>query len=705
MAEVPLEGGRASRVSRSRSGSGRLVALPYRPDLDGLRAIAVALVVAYHAELAVGGVVPLRGGYLGVDIFFVITGYLISRILVSALDARGTVGFADFYERRARRIVPVLFVVVLASAPVAWDLLNPEDLVRYAKSVLAAILFGSNMFFYDVRTEYGAPSSLLEPLLHTWSLGVEAQIYLLLPLLLLVVFRWCRRHLVGALCLAAVAGLVLAEVLAAWDPSLAFYLPFARFWEVLVGSVLAVRELRAGRGVTRAPSRLLPLAGLGLIVASVVDLGGGGPEWGVRTVMVVLGTALLIGSVSAVDPVGRVLATRPLVWLGLISYSVYLWHYPVFAFARIGSGEPAALEKFGWIALTIGLSVASYWLVERPCRRARIVGRRGFVAICGVGVGLLGAFSVWVVTSSGLPGRLPDYLGNRDASVPIWEARSQGGKSCYGRLRDFCSEDAGGDSLAVHVYSDSHLSALSEALRAALAGKFTYVEANMSGCPLVVGMARSTHGRRDACSERFQLARLQRLPDGPAIVVLGGRLPVYLGGRLFDNEEGAREAADLTWHKRFHSLDGRDFEQHFTDSVRMLVDRGHHVVLVYPIPIVGFDVPARLAALTRGLGPGEVRRRLVERPLTTSAEVYRRWSAGAFELLDSLEHPNVHRVHPHTLFCDAAIAGRCMTHDAVNAYYWDDDHPSVVGGRMIVERILRAVRQAESLIRAVPSTR
>ena len=633
--------GRASRVSWPSSGTGRSPALPYRPEVDGLRAIAVATVVAYHAEVAVGGIVPLGGGYLGVDVFFVITGYLIGRIVVSALDTRGVVGFLDFYERRARRIVPVLLVVVLVSSAVAWDLMHPEDLVRYAKSVLAAILFGSNLFFYGVQTEYGATSSLLKPLLHTWSLGVEAQIYLLLPVLLLVLCRWCRRRLVLALALLAVAGLVLAEVLVARDADSVFYLPFARLWEICLGSLLAARELNDRSRPALAPAWLLPLAGLGLIGWAVVGLGGGPLDSGHGVAMAVLGAVLVIGTASTADPVGRVLASRPLVGLGLISYSVYLWHYPLFAFARIRSGEPALLEKLGWIALTIGLAVVSYRLVERPCRRAGTVGRRAFLAICGVGLGLSGVFAVWIIASNGFPGRVPDFLSVRDASTPIWEARSQHGESCYGRLRRFCSDGPGGDAVEVHVYSDSHLSALSGNLHAALAGEFAYVEANMSGCPFVLGVARSTRGRRDACSERFQLARLRRLPDRPAIVVLGGRLPVYLGGRLFDNEEGAREAADLTWHKRFHSLDGRGFEEHFTDSVRMLLDRGHHVVLVYPIPIVGFDVPARLAALTRGLGPGEVRRRLAERPLTTSADVYRRWSARAFALLDRVEHRNL----------------------------------------------------------------
>ena len=205
--------------------------------------------------------------------------------------------------------------------------MHPEDLVRYAKSVLAAILFGSNLFFYGVQTEYGATSSLLKPLLHTWSLGVEAQIYLLLPVLLLVLCRWCRRRLVLALALLAVAGLVVAEVLVARDADLAFYLPFARLWEICLGSLLAARELNDRSRPALAPAWLLPLAGLGLIGWAVVGLGGGPLDSGHGVAMAVLGAVLVIGTASTADPVGRVLASRPLVGLGLISYSVYLWHY------------------------------------------------------------------------------------------------------------------------------------------------------------------------------------------------------------------------------------------------------------------------------------------------------------------------------------------------------------------------------------------
>ena len=183
--------------------------------------------------------------------------------------------------------------------------------------------------------------------------------------------------------------------------------------------------------------------------------------------------------------------------LGLISYSVYLRHYPVFAFARIRSGEPVLVEKLGWIALTVGLSVASYRLVERPCRRPTVVGRGAFLALCGLGVGGLGVFAVLVVGSGGFPGRVPDFLAARDASAPIWEARSKDGESCYGRLRSFCSDDPGGDAVAVHVYSDSHLSALSTTV--AFAAEFAPLRQWMGPSPSTFGARKPDPRAPDCC--------------------------------------------------------------------------------------------------------------------------------------------------------------------------------------------------------------
>ncbi|MGH1398223.1 MAG: acyltransferase family protein [Alphaproteobacteria bacterium] len=185
----------------------------YRPEIDGLRAIAVLGVLFYHAKFMLFGAPVLAGGYLGVDIFFVISGYLITRIILKELQERDSFSFAHFFERRARRILPMLFVVMIAALPFAWRSLLPADLVEYAKSVLAALGFGSNFFFYFATTEYGADSSLLKPFLHTWSLGIEEQFYIVMPLIIVLVWRFAQAYLLSVLAVLLLLSLQFADVM------------------------------------------------------------------------------------------------------------------------------------------------------------------------------------------------------------------------------------------------------------------------------------------------------------------------------------------------------------------------------------------------------------------------------------------------------------------------------------------------------------
>ena len=679
---------------------------PYRAEVDGLRAIAVVSVLLYHAKFLLPGGDWFEGGYVGVDMFFVISGYLITRIVLSELRERGSFSFLNFYERRARRILPMLLVVILASIPFAWQVLLPPDFAEYAGSILASLLFGSNFFFYYNTTEYGAASSLLTPFLHTWSLGIEEQFYLVFPLAVAIAFRHFRKRLLHMLLALALSSLLFSELMEARNPDLNFYLPFGRFWELLTGSLLAYRELHQRGRCDGFATRLLPAMGLLFIAYSIVSFDGGTPHPSLHTLVPVLGTALVIGFSSNGDPVGRVLGSKPFVWIGLISYSMYLWHYPIFAFSRIGWGEPGNLDKAVWILLTISLSVASYLLVEKPFRRAGVVSRRGLVAAFSSGFCGLAALGALSVGTNGFEDRVPAFLSGVDTSVPIWKSRSVDGDMCYDRVEGFCANQSGGGGVTVYAFGDSHFSSLSEALHQALADEFNYVEANMVGCPFVLGVNRITNGEIDNCSDAYQRRRLRSVSDpSRAVLVLGGRLPLYLSRTWFDNEEGGRERPDLAWPRRFESLDGAEFGDKLVETYRELLDEGHHVVLVYPIPGVGVNVPANLFTRTRGMGPAEVERLLADSPLTTSADVYRRRSKESFELLDRVSHPNLHRVHPHRLFCDFQAEGRCATHDPGGVYYFDDDHPSAYGSKLISDLIYRKVKLAESNIQPTPAPR
>jgi peptidoglycan/LPS O-acetylase OafA/YrhL len=380
--------------------------LSYRAEIDGLRAIALVSVILYHAQMVLFGRDWFEGGFIGVDIFFVISGYLITRIILSELQAKGSFSFLNFYERRARRILPMLFVVILASIPFAWQKLLPSDFVEYAESILASLFFGSNVFFYFSTTEYGADSSLLKPFLHTWSLGVEEQFYLVFPIIAIFAFKFFRQHFLTILVGLSLLSLQFAELMEVRNSDLNFYLPFSRFWELAVGSMLAYRELNYKTSHEGIGRRMLPMLGLYLIAYSILFFDSKTPHPSFYTLIPIVGVALIIGFASKDELVGKILGSRPFVWIGLISYSAYLWHFPIFAFSRMGK-EPNNYDKFEWIALTLTLSLASFFLVERIFGNRKLISKKCLWVLLFLATTMTSVFMYYSIKSEGIWERYP----------------------------------------------------------------------------------------------------------------------------------------------------------------------------------------------------------------------------------------------------------------------------------------------------------
>lgn len=333
----------------------------YRPEIDGLRAIAVIPVILFHAGLTL-----FSGGYVGVDVFFVISGYLITSILIGELE-QDNFSIIRFYERRARRILPALFFVMLCCIPFAWKWMLPSELKDFSQSVVSVVFFASNILFW--REEgYFAPAAEMKPLLHTWSLAVEEQYYVLFPIFLLLAWRFGRRSVFWSIC--AIAALSLAASEWSWRnaPSANFYLAPTRAWELLAGSICAF--LLSGRE-PRA-SNALSLAVLGLIVFAIFYFDDSTPFPSVYALAPVLGTALIILFGGSGSWAARLLSTRSFVGIGLISYSAYLWHQPLFAFARIRSVlEPSPELMMALAALSLVLAYFSWRYVETPFRKGK----------------------------------------------------------------------------------------------------------------------------------------------------------------------------------------------------------------------------------------------------------------------------------------------------------------------------------------------
>lgn len=411
----------------------------YRPEIDGLRTVAVGSVMIYHLDVSVFGEKILRGGFLGVDIFFVISGFLIASLIRQEYLSTGRFSLLDFYERRARRLLPALFTVIAASYVAAGLVLMPTAMSDFAASALASVAFVSNFYWFAESQVYGARSGLVEPLLHTWSLAVEEQFYLIFPLAYVAVLARLRRGLAWLGLAAVGGGFALAMVLTRIDFLFSFYMILSRIWELVAGAVLAhalASRPDLGRGFPLA--RAMPGLGLVLIVASLLTVSVRVNHPGTATLGAVVGTVLIIWFAHPREPVTRLLSLRPVVAIGLISYSLYLWHYPIYAFGRLLTlMDPGPVHYLAFVLLSFAAATATYYLVERPFRDRARIPRRAMAGTLAAGAVAVAAVSGYVIEREGAPGRLErltalygpaepdnDYL--KAASWSVLEALERG---------------------------------------------------------------------------------------------------------------------------------------------------------------------------------------------------------------------------------------------------------------------------------------
>lgn len=353
--------------------------LEYRPDIDGLRAVSVIAVILFHFNSD-----WLPGGFTGVDVFFVISGYLITGIIVSKLG-QNTFEFSEFYVRRAKRILPaslfVVFIVVLAGLFISL----PEDLVTLSESAIASVLSVANIYFpYYLDAGYFSPASDTLPLLHMWSLGVEEQFYIFWPAILVISYKFFgRQGVVAVSIIIAVASFLLSEYLLKTDPLLAYYSFPSRSGELVIGGLLFMLLSRKAFALPSWFSEVLVLSGVSLLGCSFVFIEQSDGFPGLLSLIPVVGTVFIIAGGYGKSTMSRLLAVRPLVFVGLISFSLYLWHWPVLAFYRYVFGEPTFSVFLIYVPLIIVLSYFSYRFVEMPGRKVVKRDRKLIFSVTG----------------------------------------------------------------------------------------------------------------------------------------------------------------------------------------------------------------------------------------------------------------------------------------------------------------------------------
>ena len=393
----------------------------YRPEIDGLRAIAVGAVILYHAQITILDHQPFKGGFIGVDIFFVISGYLITSIILKELVTIGSFSFKHFYERRIRRILPALLFVMLVSLPFAWMYLLPSSFVDFSKSILYSLGFSSNFYFHYSGQQYGAESGLFKPFLHTWSLSVEEQFYILFPLVLLVTFKYLRKYLIHILVLGFFISLGLAEWTSRHYSSTSFYFIHTRAWELLIGSILAYFEITKGhRSKNKILNLILPSTGLLLIGHSILFFNDEMFHPSFYTLSPVIGVSLIIWFSSENELTTKILSTKLFVGIGLISYSLYLWHYPIFAFSRITSFiDNNFIMKLFLAGFVLIASTISYFLIEKPIRDNNFKFKNVLKTIFVI-LGILIIFNTYLLFKEGKINKL-NIIIDKGISSPLFK--------------------------------------------------------------------------------------------------------------------------------------------------------------------------------------------------------------------------------------------------------------------------------------------
>jgi peptidoglycan/LPS O-acetylase OafA/YrhL len=653
--------------------------MKHRPDIDGLRAVAVIPVVLFHA-----GIIYFGGGYIGVDVFFVISGFLITGILLEDIR-KERFSIASFYERRARRILPALFVVLLFASIAAYRLLMPNEARDYGRSLIATLFFVSNIAFSREMGYFDGPAEL-KPLLHTWSLAVEEQFYILYPLFLFLITRFFRKKYATAISSVLVVSFAYSVWRVHTEPATSFYLATTRAWELLIGGLLAIQTVPKLRG--KFAANLVGFAGLGLIAYGVFAFSAATPFPGARAIFPCLGAALIIYSGMEVQTLlAKFLSLKPMVFVGLISYSLYLWHWVIIVYTKQYFGHSlTGRESLVVIAASFVCSTLAWKYVENPFRGRGAIGTRRSIFAGAAAVAMLFAvFGLTALKTHGFPSRLPSearvLIDSRD---DFWNRRD----SCDHKI---CHLGGAGTPESFILWGDSHAGALAPAFeRLALSDNISGAVAFHSGCAPLLHLKRYGAGALD-CTQFGDSVIAYIRSHNIRTVFLHARWGLY--AESLRQEEGVPLylTPDLRAETNYPI-----FTQLVNSTLQELHTMDVSVVVIASVPEVGIDVPTALA-----------RDEMSGKPLDIALlrDDFMKRQERTFETLrDAAEKYSALIVYPHQLLCRTS---RCSVLEGQTPLYYDHDHLSVHGAMYLTplfENLVLKSSVVNSSMAQMPST-
>ena len=651
----------------------------YRHEIDGLRAIAVLSVLFYHSKIKFFEKNFFSGGYLGVDIFFVISGYLISLIIFSEIKYNGIFNFFHFFERRIRRILPALFFIIFVSLPFLYYTLSPTYLIDYAKSILSSIFFFSN--FYFIVEDYNSPASILKPLLHTWSLSVEEQFYLFFPFLIIFILKFFKKNLIKIILTILLLSLISSHIYGSYNPSKNFYILSSRIWEFFLGTIIALVQVSKNFSLKNhfLNNKFFPFVGILLLLFSIFFFDEQIPHPSFYTLIPLIGVALIIFC-RGDNFVNKILSNKILSSFGVISYSIYLWHYIIFSLGFHANFYHDKVSKKA-ILLTILLSIVTYFFIEKPFRNKKIISFKKLLLFLLVLLSIQVTFSAFILYKSQKFSKneiiLNSFLKNQ-----IPKELLQDKVSCFA-LNNFCHFKDTNNKKTVFIVGDSVMEGLSSSLKdEILKLGLDVIVMNNSGCYFapdfnsVIG-DRQRVASNQICDFKYQNKRLKKILDFPnSIIIFGGILdPVSF---------------------KHHKYKNTNFYQNYKKNILELLGKNYRIIQITDNLIYRKNISEL------------VKKKLFEENIiqnsnikfdffiNTEANEFKKINLKNSNFFDEINHQNYHKISSFELFCDNQLKDKCVFNDETDLFIHDTLHHTNKGSYMINKLIIKKIKEIQS---------
>ena len=674
----------------------------YRPEIDGLRAIAVLSVIFYHSTLTLFEKKFLPGGFIGVDIFFIISGYLITKIIINEVEITKKFSFLNFYKRRIKRIIPALFFVIIFTFPFIYQLTLPVFFLEYLESIIYTVFFSSNIYFWNLGTGYDQLQDVyFQPFLHAWTLSLEEQFYIVFPFIFVFIYKKFYKNLNFLIIIGFLSSFFLADYMSYTHSAANFYFLPTRAWEFLTGSILVLIERKNLRFILNQKySSYFICTGFSFIIFSLIFFDDRMFLPSIVTLIPVMGTSFIILFSKKKNFLIKIFSTKLFIGIGLISYSLYLWHYPIFIIYP-------NISFLYQISLIFLLSVFSYFFIEKKFRTKK---KSSFYSIKTI---FASSLLILIVASFFLKiGNNHNFEKYPEIIQNSLEKREKGRGRIIDSLfkKDFTelkknlvlNDEGPLNKKNLFIVGDSHMSVLASALRKKENDKindYNFIPQNLSGgCYYVYNFKKIDYFKKKdlpTCTKKDQEERRNNfLAKKDSIVIMGGRLPRYLSSegikisRYFDLKPSFKS------EQLFKNSNNLSLQEGVLNTIRDLLKNDVKVILIYPVPTLSFN-PVKKIFDRYVHNKKSFLLELIVNPLTMSYSSFLETAKESHNLLDSINHPNLYRVRTHQLFCDLKD-NACKTHEKESIFYIDNNHLSADGNQKVISVIFKKLELIEN---------